>query len=206
MARDIERRTVNGEVRAARDEKRMGLDGYAALYNVETVIGGWFREVIQEGAFADVLTDDVRGTFNHSEDVILSRTRNSTLRLKEDSRGLWYEMDLNPDDPDAIRVYAKVQRGDVNQSSFAFYVSPDGEEWDYSETKQGKLPLRRITKVDQLLDVAAVAYPAYDATSVSARAKERAEDNPLVRAEAERAAASVRWDLRRRRQEIAERE
>jgi uncharacterized protein len=174
--REIERRVVGGEVRVVRDDSGAPsmLRGYAAVFNEETVIGSWFREVIAPGAFADVLTNDVRALFNHDSNIVLARTTNDTLTLLEDDKGLLYEIKLNPDDPDAIRVAAKVERGDVSQSSFAFWLDEDGEDWDRSEVKQGKLPLRTIRRVSQLDDVSPVTYPAYTGTSVSARAEQRA--------------------------------
>src|SRR5512138_3299159 len=130
----LERRTVPGDVRA---KKSAGgpttLSGYAALFNHEAVIGGFFpfREVIRPGAFRDTIqTDDVRGLFNHSADHVLGRTSNGTVRLSEDALGLHYEIDLNADDPDAVSIGAKVARGDVSQSSFAFQVEKD--DWDES--------------------------------------------------------------------------
>lgn len=173
----IERRVVAGEVRAKKAESGPTvLAGYAALFNRETVIEGWypFREVILPGAFTETIkSDDVRGLFNHSPDHVLGRTANGTVRLAEDSLGLGYEIDLNADDPDAVSVGAKVARGDVSQSSFAFQVAE--EEWDESEVKAGKLPLRKIKRVSPLFDVSAVTYPAYAETTVSARAEARAK-------------------------------
>jgi HK97 family phage prohead protease len=174
----IERRVVAGEIRAKKTEGGPTvLSGYAAVFNRETVIDGWFpfREVILPGCFAEAIkTDDVRFLFNHNADVVLGRTTNGTLRLSEDSIGLHYENDLNPNDPDAVSVGAKVERGDVSQSSFAFRV--DEDEWDESEVKAGKLPLRKIVRVAPLFDASCVTYPAYEATTVSARAEQRAKE------------------------------
>lgn len=193
--KEIERRVVSRkvEMRDAGEGKRT-LDGYGAVFNLETVIGGgtWgFRERILPGAFADsILKDDVRGLFNHDANVVLGRNTNGTLHLEEDGIGLRYVIDLNPDDPDAVRVAAKIQRGDVSQSSFAFSVlEEDGDEWDFTEVKLGKLPLRTIKRAE-LYDVSPVTYPAYPQTSVSARAQHlgatpdpaaaRAKEPPVV--------------------------
>lgn len=174
----IERRTVSGDVRAKKaDDGPTILSGYAALFNRETVIDGWypFREVILPGAFGETIkSDDVRGLFNHSPDHVLGRTTNGTVRLSEDTLGLQYEIDLNAADPDAVSVGAKVARGDVSQSSFAFQVAE--EQWDESEVKAGKLPLRKIIRVAPLYDVSPVTYPAYADTTVSARAEARAKE------------------------------
>lgn len=185
---DIERRAIaeGVTVRAAENEAPT-ISGYAALFNKETVIAGLFREQIDPGAFRDaVKTDDVRALFNHDPNYVLGRTTNDTLTLKEDKRGLFYDVTLNPDDPDAMAVRAKIQRGDVSGSSFGFTV--DEDDWDDSEVKRGKLPLRTIRKAS-LYDVSPVTYPAYPTTTVNARSKaESAVEAAKVLAAAEDAA------------------
>lgn len=142
------------------------LEGYASVFNSEAVIGGRFREMIAPGAFARALKegDDVVALFNHNPDSVIGRTSNGTLRLSEDAHGLKYVVDLNPDDPDAQRVLAKVRRGDVVASSFAFSVVKE----DVQRKAGDELPLRVIQDV-KLYDVSPVTTPAYAATSVSAR-------------------------------------
>ncbi|MGB0141592.1 MAG: HK97 family phage prohead protease [Luminiphilus sp.] len=143
------------ELRAA--EKPMMLEGYAALYNEETDIGS-FREMIAPGAFSDVMDDDVRLLLNH-DGAPLARTKNGTLQLSDDEKGLYYRAELI--DTQAGRdLYAMVQRGDITQSSFGFTI----KEQDIQEGG-----LRVITKVGRLLDVSPVTYPAYEATEVYAR-------------------------------------
>ena len=182
LANAIERRVVAGDVRAKKvDEGPSVLAGYAAVFGQETVLGegGWmpFRERIESGAFTDALrTDDVLGLWNHNVDVVLGRSGNGTVRVSEDGHGLAYEIDVNAADPQAVGVAARVDRGDVHTSSFAFSVGEDGDEWDDSGVKAGLLPLRRITKVSRLYDVSPVAAAAYPQTTVSARAEARAKE------------------------------
>jgi hypothetical protein len=163
-----EKRTIVSPVELRADEGQpTKLAGYAAVFNEETVIGDWFREVILPGAFAAAITrDDVRAAFNHEPNLVLGRTKAGTLRLREDDKGLVYEVDP-PDTSYARDLMVSVARGDVSQSSFMFDVT--GEAWDYPEAKSGQLPLRKITGV-KLYDVSPVTYPAYEGTSVSARA------------------------------------
>jgi HK97 family phage prohead protease len=171
---NIERRIVTSKVELRGEGEQKRLQGYAAVFNEETVIGGgwWgFREKIDPGAFTDAITaDDVRALFNHDPNYVLGRNTSGTLTLKEDDHGLHYDID-----PPATQVgrdvVTLVSRGDISQSSFAFIVPEDGDDWNYDEVKVGKLPLRTIRKV-QLMDVSPVTYPAYPSTSVSARAKE----------------------------------
>lgn len=154
------------------------LAGYAAVFGEEAVIGGWFREVIDAGAFDEALArpDDVRAQFNHDANRVLGRTTAKTLRLAVDAQGLRYEIDL-PDTSYAKDLAASVERGDVTQSSFMFEVT--GEKWEYPPRSSGELPLRRVQNV-KLYDVAPVTFPAYAGTSVSARALELAAEGREV--------------------------
>lgn len=166
-----EKRITAGTLEARSDASAGAkLTGYAAVFNQETVIAGLFREVIMPGAFKDAVgADDVRAQMNHDSNLILGRTGAGTLRLSEDAHGLRYEIDM-PDTSYARDLMVSVARGDVSQSSFMFDVpSSTDETWDYVATKSGQLPLRQIHRV-RLYDVSPVVFPAYDGTSVSARA------------------------------------
>lgn len=164
---------VGLEARAAEgDGNRLPtLTGYAAVFSEETVVGDWFRELVEPGAFDEALArpDDVRALVNHDADKILGRNAAGTLRLFVDSRGLRYEVDL-PETSYARDLAASVARGDVSQSSFGFRVVEDS--WERPRTPT-ELPLRRIRNVE-LFDVSPVTYPAYDTTSVSTRARDLA--------------------------------
>lgn len=169
-----DKRTHAGTVEArARENALPTLRGYAAVFGEETVIGGFFREVIEAGAFDEALArpDDVRAQFNHDSNKLLGRTTAGTLRLSVDQAGLAYEIDL-PETSYARDLAASVARGDVSQSSFMFEVT--GEKWEYPPRSSGELPLRRVANV-KLYDVAPVTFPAYEGTSVSARALDLAK-------------------------------
>ena len=190
----IERRAIALPVEMRTEADGVGpITGYAAVTEQETVIDfGFFafREKIAHGAFTDAIkTDDVRALFNHDPNYVLGRTTNDTLRLTEDTQGLRYEVD--PPDTQAARdVRTLVQRGDVSGSSFAFTVDDADDEWDESDVKKGKLPLRTIQRISRLYDVSPVTYPAYEGTSVSARSKMKLETMNAARV-AERAAAEA---------------
>jgi len=98
--------------------------------------------------------------------LVLARTKSGTLDIWEEPDGLHYRARLDPADPDSARVYAKIARGNVTQSSFYFQVEKGGER--FSSTPDGK-PLREILAV-KLFDVSPVTFPAYEYTSVEARA------------------------------------
>lgn len=143
--------------------------GYAALFNVEAVIAGLFREVIAPGAFAESLrTADGLVRFNHDDNRLLGRTSAGTATVAEDTTGLFYTAAINAHDPLAVSAGAQVQRGDVIGSSFAFDIeNADDEEW-IAPRGRGDLPLRILYRLT-LIDCAPVVRPAYPHTSVNAR-------------------------------------
>jgi HK97 family phage prohead protease/HK97 family phage major capsid protein len=157
--KDAEKRTMGTiEVRDAEGDE-MILEGYAAVFNSETDLGH-FREVIRPGAFDDVMTNDVRALINHDPNLVLGRTKNGTLELSQDERGLKYRVKLGGQQY-AKDFYESVKRGDISQSSFAFTI--DKQSWNEERT------VRSVDKVRQLLDVSPVTYPAYAAATVQAR-------------------------------------
>jgi HK97 family phage prohead protease len=165
MTREI--RTFGGEVsrRATADEGApRPIGGYAAVFNSDTRIGDYFIERIAPGAFtAAIARDDVRCLYNHHDRYVIGRTASGTLRLSEDATGLAYEADP-PDATWARDMVVSIERGDINQSSFAFRATR--EQWD----ETGELPVRTILEVE-LLDVSPVTYPAYDDSTVGVRAQ-----------------------------------
>lgn len=141
------------------------LGGYALKFNTLSQNLGGFVETIDPNALSKSLGDDVDvlARFQHDDLYLLGRTSSDTLRLSPDNIGLDYEVDLNRDDSDAMRVAAMAKRGDVRHSSFAFRAMDD----DWSETEQG-FPLRVLRSI-QLVDVAPVVSPAYLDTSSGLR-------------------------------------
>lgn len=161
----LETRTTPGtvEVRAAGDGLG-SIGGYALKWMRYSQNLGGFVEQVGRSAVAKSLADgaDVLARYNHDDSALLGRTSSGTLVLREDDEGLEYEVRL-PDTQVARDLYALTQRGDVHQSSFAFYTMD--EEW--SLTEQG-FPLRTLLAV-QLVDVAPVNTPAYLDTSSAVR-------------------------------------
>ena len=163
MTKKIERRTFtikNVEARQAEDGT-MRLSGYAAVFNDDSVPLP-FIERIAPGAFRKTLseTPDVRLLINH-EGLPLARTKNGTLRLEEDETGLYMNADL-PDTQAARDLYTLVERGDVDQMSFAFRVIR--QKWYDMRTER---TLTELSLADG--DVSVVTYPAYPTTTVEAR-------------------------------------
>ena len=138
--------------------------GHAAVFDQESQDLGGFTEVIARGAFRRALTEsqDTVALFNHDSNLVLGRTTNRTLELKEDPRGLHAEFNA-PDTQYARDIRELVKRGDVHQMSFAFTVLRD----DWQERTDGTV-LRRVLEVDRLYDVSLVTTPAYTQTTAEA--------------------------------------
>ena len=153
------------EVRENDDGTRT-LSGYAVKWEKKSHVLGYyykFREQFKKGAFADsLLKDDQRFLWSHDTSKVLGRTKNGTLRLEEDTIGLRFEVDL-PDTTLGEDTYKSIKRGDVDGVSFRF------EMQDHEiEESDDDLPLRTVKKA-KLLEVSAVAFPAYPDSEVSAR-------------------------------------
>jgi len=171
-----ETRFFSPEFRVDTDDGVKRISGYAAVFNKWSEDLGWFREKIAPGAFADALEkSDTVALFNHDSNLVLGRTSNGTLRLKEDEVGLHMEVDL-PDTQAANDLYKLVERGDIKQQSFGFIVEEN--EWRYG--KNGELDERTITRVSDLFDVSPVTYPAYPDTSVAKRSFDIQKSNEIV--------------------------
>ena len=143
------------------------IEGLAAVYDRETVIGGWFRERIAQGAFDNADMSDVALFMNHDTSKIpmarcrKSRNKNS-LEVWADVDGLRMRTELDVENnADARTLCSAIDRGDVDQMSFCFIV--DTEEWSDLDSE---LPLRTISKVKQVVELSAVTWPAYDDTSI----------------------------------------
>ena len=135
------------------------VEGHAAVFNRLSRNLGGFVEQIDPSAFDQTLGDDpdVRALINHDPSHLLGRTRSGTLRLSKDNVGLFYEVDI-PDRSDARDLLVSMERGDISQSSFAFFLIDD--EWGLTEQE---FPLRTVTAASlNNGDVSPVTYPAYE--------------------------------------------
>ena len=155
------------EVRSEEDGVAV-VEGYAAVFNEDTVIGGQWQERIAEGAFTDAIgRDDVVFLINH-DGLPLARTRSGTLELSEDKRGLKMRASLDMRDPDARSIVPKMQRGDLDKMSFAFI--PTRQKW--KDVDGEDLPRRTIEQAE-LYDVSIVTTPAYSGTEIGLRSLEQ---------------------------------
>lgn len=158
------------EIRAAdNDEGKMIIEGYAAVFDQEAMIGDeerGFIEVIDKKAFDKCNMKDVAMKYNHKDDhLILARTKNKSLHLSVDEKGLKIRAEL-VDTTSNKDIYKMIRSGLLDKMSFAFTVN------DEEVSRRGNTPLRRITEIDYIYDVSVVDTPAYEGTSIYARSLE----------------------------------
>ena len=170
------------DVKTREEGGKRYLEGYFAVFG-ETyqVFDGW-TETIERGAFARYLAsgEDVKVLWNHDANIVLGSTGNGTASLREDEKGLYGSVEINENDQDAVNAYARIARGDVNGCSFGFDVARQEEWWDDDGVYHTKL-----TEIDPLYEVSACTFPAYKATSISARNKNSLDEAKRRYAEAQ---------------------
>lgn len=142
------------------------IEGYFAVFGSDYEIWPGMTESIAPGAFSNTLAEDVRALIDHETRLVLGRNKAGTLELKEDARGLWGKVRLNPNDSDAMNLYERVKRGDVDQCSFGFQILD--EETEFRDDGSVHWTIREV----KLFEVSICTFPAYEETSVSARADE----------------------------------
>ncbi|MFD2306008.1 HK97 family phage prohead protease [Enterococcus termitis] len=151
-----------------RDNEEAGekkIAGYFVVFNSETELWpGAFEEILPEAC--QTIPDDVRALFDHDSSKVLGRTKAGTLTLKADSKGLFGEILINENDSDAVNLYERVKRGDIDQCSFGFRVLEEDTEWRDDGT------VKWTIKEIELFEVSVVTFPAYEDTEVEARRKE----------------------------------
>ena len=145
------------------------LEGYFSVFGEPYQVWDGWIETIERGAFARYLAsgNDVKVLWNHDSNIVLGSTGNGTASLMEDETGLFGTLEINENDSEAVSAYARVARGDVDGCSFGFDIARQEEWWDENDVYHTK-----ITEVDPLYEVSPCTFPAYKATSISARNKE----------------------------------
>lgn len=162
------------------DEENSGhiVAGVAAVCEQETRIGdafGEFVEVIRKGAFAETDFDDVRLLVNHDfNGIALARSRRNNKSDKPNTMQLWVDdngdvninADLDTENNEQARaLYSAISRGDMDGMSFCFYVAEENQRW----SKKDGVTYREILKVDKVIEVSAVNFPAYGGTNIDSR-------------------------------------
>jgi HK97 family phage prohead protease len=149
--------------RAVEDSPEKYIEGYFVVFNQETELWpGAFEEIVPT-AFDNTLSDDIRALINHDTTLVLGRTKANTLELKADNYGLWGRIKINPNDMDAMNLYERVARGDVDQCSFGFNIVKEETDWRDDGTVKWT-----VTEV-RLFEVSPCTFPAYEQTGIQAR-------------------------------------
>ncbi len=139
------------------------IEGYFAVFNSDYEIWPGAIEQVAPGAFTSALGGDIRALADHDTRIVLGRTTAGTLELREDDRGLYGTIRINPEDQEAMNLYHRVQRGDVTQCSFGFDIVD--EEYQHRPDGSDLWIIRDVV----LYEVSVVTFPAYAETSVQAR-------------------------------------
>ena len=193
-------RAFNFEVRAEENEQHGHfLSGRPIVFGQRTNLG-WYDEIIEFEALDTTDLKDVRFLVNHNTDMIpLARSRNnnenSTMQMRVDEDGMVIRVDLDTENnADARSLYSAVGRGDITGMSFMFIV--DKDSWDDVDTEH---PTRRVWRIRQVLEVSAVTFPAYSATSIQTRGIVDALDSAKASLDSEKARLAK---IERRKQKI----
>ena len=160
-------RTVGTEFTTREDGEKPVIEGYFSVFNSNYEIAPGMTESVAPGAFTNSLSNDVRALTNHDTTLVLGRTKAHTLELREDSHGLWGHIDINPNDADAMNLYERVKRGDVDQCSFGFDIR--SEDTEIREDGSVHWTIRDV----ELYEVSCCTFPAYEQTTINARAAQR---------------------------------
>ena len=142
------------------------IEGYFAVFNSTYELWEGATESIAPTAFDNSISGDIRALINHDTTLVIGRTTNNTLELKVDSRGLWGRIRINPKDTDAMNIHARVERGDVTQCSFGFFIRDEETEF----RPDGSIHWT-LTDVE-LFEVSCCTFPAYEETSITARKRD----------------------------------
>lgn len=162
-------RGVPGSFKTRAEESGdMFISGYFAVFGSEYELWPGASESVDPHAFDEALDDDIRCLINHDTRLVLGRNIAGTLQLRVEEKGLWGEVKINPNDQDAVNVYERVKRGDVNQCSFGFDIVAE----EFEDRGDG---VHWTIKAVKLYEVSVVTFPAYEETGVEAR-KRQVED------------------------------
>ena len=149
------------------DSDDLYLEGMFVVYGDIYQVWEGATESIAPGAFRNSIHQDVRALYNHNDDLVLGRTSAGTFEVQDTNEGLWGRIKINKNDTEAMNAYERVKRGDITGCSFGFNIAAQTEE----RTADGGVHYT-ITEVDPLYECSICAFPAYEATHISARKKD----------------------------------
>lgn len=144
----------------------MKIEGYFVVFNSETKLFENYYEEISDKAFKDIDLSDIRALADHDTAKVLGRTKSNTLKLSVDDKGLYGEITINKNDSEAVNLYERVKRGDIDQCSFGFNILDET-----MDTRADGSTKWTITEIE-LFEVSVVTFPAYADTAVEARSEQ----------------------------------
>ena len=168
MRDEMQRRAGTCAFRAEERDAEKAIEGYFSVFGDVYELMPGLTESIAPTAFDGALDEDIRCLIDHETRLVLGRTTAGTLTLRADEHGLWGRVVINPNDQDAVNLYERVRRGDVNQCSFGFEILAEDAE---ARGEGTHFTIRRV----RLYEVSVVTFPAYKATGVAARAEKAKE-------------------------------
>lgn len=176
------------------EDNKMEIKGYAAVFNSPETYG--YTEVIAPTAFDEADLSDVVLRYNHEDTfMILARTRNKSLKLDVDDKGLYMNATLQDNISQHRDIFNAIKSELIDKQSFAFVVDEDSYDYD-TDT-------RTITKIGKVFDVSVVDQPFYNATDVSV-ARDISNDEFLARRKELRKEHEANELLEKKKQELLE--
>ena len=176
------------------EDNKMEIKGYAAVFNSPETYS--YTEVIAPTAFDDADLSDVVLRYNHEDTfMVLARTRNDSLKLIVDDKGLFIDATLQDDITQHRDIFNAIKSGLIDKQSFEFVVNED--EYDYDTDT------RTITRIGKVFDVSVVDQPFYNATDVSV-ARDVNSDDFMARREELRKEYEHKIEIDKKKQELLE--
>ncbi len=180
MKNEYIRRNYPAEYRA---EAESGMiTGVPIVFDTPTDIGGWFEETIERGAISEeVLRQDIGFYFNHNIEgkriarSIIPIDKLGGMDFEITEQGVQMRANPNRSRTDVNDLYLSIEDGTTDGMSFMFRVAD--ERWEDQDTDY---PKRFITRIDSIIEVSAVNYPAYKSTSIAVSRGDLASDNDKV--------------------------
>lgn len=162
---ELQYRSAPSSFEAKAEDDAKYIEGYFSVFDSNYEMWEGASESVDRHAFDETLDNDIRCLINHDSTLVLGRNKAGTLDLRVDDRGLWGRVKVNPNDQDAVNLYERVKRGDVDQCSFGFQILDESTERDGENIHW---TLKRVA----LHEVSVCTFPAYEATGVAARKKD----------------------------------
>lgn len=158
--------TFDIEFRSTQDEEKMTVEGYALKFETPTLLREWSDgsktfEQIERGALDGTDVSNVVLNKNHDDNLLLARTINKSLELIVDDIGLKIKATL-PNTQLGRDVFEEIRTGLLSKMSFRW--TGGDRSVDYFDNGDTMVHWKSL---GTLYDVSAVAFPAYDDTSIA---------------------------------------